>query len=195
MAFTPVSRGKVADIRIDRIENAEITLKRREDFIREISKLWQDTYNRFVLIGRYLNQAKSTLPHGEYQTMIERELPFGVKIAHQLRTVADAIDHNVLPVERLPHSYSIIYQITTLDENERAMALQAGVIRPDTTRAEVIRFKRSIRATPDSRRAALEAERKRLLTEIAALQKRLHAVEEDLGITDIDIDATPLHGA
>lgn len=191
MAFTPVSRGKVADIRIDRIENAEIALTRKEDFVREISKLWQDTYNRFVLIGRYLIQAKTTLPHGDYQAMIERELPFGVKIAHQLRTVAEAIDRGVLPVERLPHSYSVIYQITTLNEAERDMALQSGVIRPDTTRAEVIRFKRSIRITTDGRRAALETERKKLLTDIAALQKRLQAVDEELGygITDIELDA------
>jgi len=189
MAFTPVSRGKVADIRIDRIENAEITLTRKEDFIREISKLWQDTYNRFVLIGRYLTQAKATLPHGDYQSMIERELPFGVKIAHQLRTVAEAIDRGALPVERLPHSYSVIYQITTLNESERDMALQAGVIRPDTTRAEVIRFKRSIRTTPDSRRAALETERKKLLNDIEILRKRLRAVEDELGygVTEIDL--------
>lgn len=191
MAFTPVSRGKVADIRIDRIENAEIPLTRKEDFIREISKLWQDTYNRFVLIGRYLNRAKETLPHGDYQAMVERELPFGVKVAHQLRAVASAIDLGVLPTERLPHSYSIIYQITTLSEDEREAAFRENIIRPDTTRAELIRFKRTVRSRPSDRRAALEAEHRRLLAEIAVLQERLRTVEDELGYTVSDAIVTP----
>jgi hypothetical protein len=174
MAITPAKRGAVRDTRIELFENTAITLTRRQDFISEIGKLWLDAQNKFVLIGRYLIQAKEILPHGEFEAMIERELPFGRAVAHQLRTVAEVIDAGRLPVERLPANYSTVYQITTLNDDERQAALDAGVIRPDVTRAEVIAFKKTTRQAESTLdRAALLRRRAKLAAEIEHIDAQL----------------------
>lgn len=181
MAIQPAKRGTLRDARIELIEDAVLDLSRKADFAREIGKLWGDAQQKFVLIGRHLNRAKTILPHGEYQGMIERELPFGRAVAHQLRAVAEAIDAGALPAERLPTSYSVVYQITTLSTDERHQALQAGVIRPDMTRADLIGFKRALRTAAADRRAGLERERARLHAEQRRIQERLRAIARELG--------------
>jgi len=179
MAITPATRGRLTDTRIELFENTAVQLSRREDFIQEISKLWSDAQHKFVLIGRYLTQAKQVLPHGEFEAMIERDLPFGRAVAHQLRTVAEAIDAGSLPVERLPANYSTVYQLTTLNDDERQAALDAGVIRPDVKRAEVIAFKKTTRhmeATPD--RGALLRRRAKLMAEIECIDTQLAGMDD-----------------
>lgn len=180
MPIAPAVRGRVTDTRIELIENTAIPMVRRDEFAREISKLWSDAQHKFVLIGRYLNQAKSALPHGEYEAMIARDLPFGRAVAHQLRTVAETIDAGTLPVERLPDNYSTVYQITTLSPEEREQAIRCDVIRPDVTRGELIEFKKALRQ-PASRRNALLRERIKLLAEQQRIAERLRAIAEELG--------------
>lgn len=186
MTIAPAVRGRVKDTRIELIENTAVRLTRKDEFIREIGKLWGDAQQKFVLIGRYLRQAKETLPYGEYEAMIARELPFGRAVAHQLRAVADAIDTGALPVDRLPPSYSTVYQITTLSEDERARALERGLIRPTVTRAELMAFKKAHRG-PTGHRSALIAERERLRAEQARIAARLEAIAQELNT----IDAVP----
>ena len=48
------------------IITAEVALATKDDYIREITSLWNDARQRFLLIGRYLNRAKEQLPHGEF---------------------------------------------------------------------------------------------------------------------------------
>lgn len=73
--------------------------------------------------------------------------------------------------------YSVVYHAATLSDAERSQAIREGVIRPDMRRTEIIAFKRRIRATAgprdDGRRAALEAERQRLLARIADIDREL----------------------
>jgi hypothetical protein len=183
MAIQPAKRGRVIDTRIELFENTAIQLTCREDFVQEIGKLWSDAQQKFVLIGRYLIQAKQILPHGEFESMVERELPFGRAVAHQLRTVAEAIDAGQLPTEQLPANYSTIYQITTLNEVERQLAITANLIRPDVTRAEVIAFKRGSRQTQktetQANRSALLRRRAKLVEEIARIDAELAHMNED----------------
>ena len=40
---------------------------------------------RVLMIGRYLNRAKTMLPHGEFQHMIKAELPFSEQVAYEIR--------------------------------------------------------------------------------------------------------------
>ena len=61
MAIQPAKRGRVIDTRIELFENTAIQLTCREDFVQEIGKLWSDAQQKFVLIGRYLIQAKQIL--------------------------------------------------------------------------------------------------------------------------------------
>ena len=58
------------------IVNAIVPQADVEGYVREINRLWSEARDKFLAIGEYLVQAKETLPHGEYEKMIESRLPF-----------------------------------------------------------------------------------------------------------------------
>jgi hypothetical protein len=184
------ARGHLSrDERISRLEGVIVPLERREEYVEEISRLWRDAQTTFLQIGRYLVQAADKLEHGEYQAMVENELPFGYQVSYQLRKVAEAIDGGRLPGAELPPSYATIYQLTTLSDAQLQLA-QAQVpplIRPTVKREEIVRFKRELaRAAPrrdgsdslrrgqlERRRKTLEAQRDKILAELAEIEREL----------------------
>ena len=57
-----------------------------------------------------------------YEEQVIRRLPFSDKVASQLSCVARAIDGKRLLESEVPSSYSIVYQLTTLTDDELAKA-------------------------------------------------------------------------
>lgn len=156
--------------RDERVEGMldEITiLSSREQYAAEIRSLWDDAKKRFLSIGRYLNQAKETLAHGEFNAMIESDLPFTPATAYQMRAVAEAVDAGRLQVEELPGSYSIAYQVTTLSNDEIVEARQRGLLNAALKRADIISFKKTIRMPQLPPTARIDAKE----VEVAALRK------------------------
>ena len=135
------------------LTNAVVRLERREDFAREIGALWKRAQATFLTIGQYLNQAKDRLPHGEFNAMIERDLPFGSKTAHQIRAASAAVQSGRLPATQLPPNYTTLYYLSTLPDAALEQARRDGLLRPDLRRAEVVafkaRFQRVIEGEPD----------------------------------------------
>lgn len=152
-----------------------------EEFADVIGTLFREAEERFVLIGSFLERAKATLPHGEFQGLIASRLPFGPRAAQMMMAAAKAIQSGILPQELAPPSYSIVYQITTLTESERQQAMAEGVIRPDMRRQDIDTFKKRVRSSQgyesDSRRASLERERDRLRRLLEAVERELAALE------------------
>src|SRR3954447_10280713 len=136
-------RQIVEDPRIEKIANALLVLHTQQEYVDEISTLWQSAQEKFLTIGRYLIQARDTLHHGEFQAMVESRLPFGVQ-------VAEAIDSGRLPSGQMPGSYATIYQLTTLKPDELDLARQRNLLRPDVKRTEVAAFKRELRRLAQS---------------------------------------------
>lgn len=186
--FKQVSKAQArrhiaVDERIERMAEAPLDLLRREEFVQEIATLWRSAQEKFLLIGRYLVQARHRLPHGEFQAMVENELPFGYQVAYQLRMVAEAVDSGRLPGAKLPPSYATVYQLATLTTEQLRLADQRNLIRPDVTRPEIVRFKRDLRQTstpaPVDRRTALLEERDRLRARLAVVEAELHAFDAE----------------
>lgn len=155
-------------------------LRTRANFADAISRLWREAEENFIAIGRYLNHAKSILPHGEFMEMMERDLPFRYSTGNRLMKVAGALDRGELPTERLPPSYAAVYEFLTLSPQERETAISEEIIRPDARRSDIVAFKQKIRQRDVSeleekraRLAALRVERERLDREIAALEREL----------------------
>lgn len=113
------------------------TLSTREEFAADIRREWSNALEATVAIGRRLNEARATLPHGDYEAMVANDLPFSPATARKLRECAELVDSGKVPLDRLPEAYSTVYAIATLPDEVRQDALDAGVIRPDMTRAEV----------------------------------------------------------
>lgn len=117
------------------------TLTSRADFAEDIRREWTNALEATVAVGRRLNEAKEALPHGDYQAMVENDLPFSTATARKLREIAEFVDRDKVPLDRLPEAMSTLYAIATLPDETRQQALEQGVIRPDITRAEVAALK------------------------------------------------------
>jgi len=181
----PVGKGAIVDTRMLDIQDAIVEYTRRSDFAAEIGKLWRDAQRKFILIGRYLTRAKEVLPHGEFEEMVERDLPFGTTTAYQLRVVAATLDSGRLPAERVPPDYTTVYHLSTLSDDELRQAEDHRLIRPDVSRKEVVSFKRLLRQpvistaalpTEIDRNILLE-ERHRLLARVAEIDAILSQEE------------------
>jgi hypothetical protein len=149
----------------------------RREFVEEISRLWNEAHDKFLAIGRYLIQAKQALPHGQYQPMIQRDLPFTPATARMIVTATQAIDSRRLPADRVPSSYSTVYLLTTLSDEERDEAERQGLIRPDVRRQEILAFKRDLAASSVDEGERLCVERERLQAEQKRILERLEQIE------------------
>jgi hypothetical protein len=165
-----------------------VPLATREEFAREIGTLWSEAQTKFLTIGRYLIQAKQDLPHGEFDEMVRRDLPFSRQIAHQLRTVASAIDSGRLVEDEIPHSYATVYFLATLSDNQLALARERGLVSPTTTRPQVLAFKRSLSEEGTiqlaRRRDRLFADIRRREAELTELRQELAEIDQSLGMIE-----------
>jgi hypothetical protein len=91
-----------------------------------------------IQIGRELIAAKRELAHGEFQKMVERDLPFGPRTARRLMAIArdDRLTNpNIMPA--LPPSWRTLYELTRLDIDHFDDLLSRGVIHPVMQRKEI----------------------------------------------------------
>lgn len=155
-----------------------VAFQSREHTVERIRSLWDHARDTFVEIGRWLNAAKQALDHGDWEDMVEREMPFTPARARQLRQVAEFVDSNIIPAERLPPYDTIILELSKLSPDELAKAQRENLVRPDVRRAEIQEFRRRQRASRSGTQARseiedLQAERKHLLARLDAVNTRL----------------------
>ncbi|SDD96684.1 DUF3102 domain-containing protein [Belnapia rosea] len=147
-----------------------------EDFVSEIGKLWEEAQAKFLTIGRYLVQAKQRLPHGEFESMIASQLPFGRSVAYQLRMVAQAVEQRRIAEDDLPRSYTNAYKLALLDDGALRRAHDANVVRPNVTRRELADFFNALKADTTQPKSDLERRAER----IAWLRARAQTLTEEL---------------
>ncbi len=177
------------DGRIEVLETTEQQLSTRGEFSQAIAAAWQGIEKRYLLIGRYLLQAKQKLDHGDYLDMIERDLPFNRNNAYRMREVAESIDRGRVAETELPRSYSVIYEVVTLSDTELSTARKRGLIRPDLRRHEIVSFKREMRTPVEEHRIALLKRREQILVQQTRLAEELRRIDDQLGGPVIDLAA------
>lgn len=166
-------------------------------YVTPIARMWETATNNLIDIGRQLNLAKKALnEHGKFMRMCREFLPFSIEVAHQLRTVAEAIDRKRFKEEELPTAYSVAYQICTIPDAAIDRARELGLVRPDVRRSELLAFKSQLRDPKPPRRvrpereiAELRSEREGLAARIKEIDRRLAELE---GGPTIDGTATVL---
>jgi hypothetical protein len=105
--------------------------------------------------------------------MMKERLPFSWETAHQLRSVAEAIDTGRFREEELPSAHTVAYQLVTLDERAEKLAREKGLVTPNVSRSAIIRFKNSLRPEKMIDRRRLEQERDRLRTRLMEIEQLL----------------------
>jgi hypothetical protein len=153
-----------------------------DDFSGEVERLWGAAGRAFIETGRALNRAKEKLAHGDFMVLTSQRLPFSHNIADRLMAIARAVDDGVYPADALPPNYTVAYQLVSLYEHERPVALKEGLVTPAVTRRAIEEFKKRMRPQDDTtdarvrdrkRLASLIGQRARIDAEIAELKERL----------------------
>ena len=174
-------KSPAARERRNSIDNAILPLE-GDELIAEIGKLWDEAQQKFLAIGRYLVRAFG-LYQGTFEETVLARLPFGRIVAYQLRAVAEAVDSEKLPEDRLPRSYATAYKLVSLPALDYEEAKKRGVVRADVTRPEVEAFKRQLREERMralNRAEFLRQERAQLRAEVARMEDRLQAAQARL---------------
>lgn len=113
-----------------------------EEFAAAIGAAWRSSVRGIIDAGRLLIMARESLDHGEFGPMIESQLPFGVRTAEMLMRIARHPGiSNPKFVSYLPPSWGSLHELTPLEPEEFERAIEAGLIHPGMTRADVERIR------------------------------------------------------
>jgi Protein of unknown function (DUF3102) len=112
------------------------------DYVCRIQALVRATVENIIQIGRVLNEAKAALPHGEFTTMVEMELPFTARTAQRYMAVAaHPVLGNTTHASYLPASWTTLYELTTVPVPTLEIMLKKGIITPSMQRKDVAVFR------------------------------------------------------
>src|SRR5215831_2523559 len=105
-----------------------------------ITERWRASVESIIETGRLLLEAKATLPHGEFGAMCESQLPFGARTAQRLIAIAQdnrLSNINSAHASLLPASWSTLYELTKLSDDEFEAAVKDRKIHEGLERKEV----------------------------------------------------------
>lgn len=112
------------------------------DYVLKIKTAWHNARDEIIKVGVILIRAKTELPHGEFTKMIETELPFSINTAQRLMKIsADTKITNTARAQHLPNSWTILHELTKLDDIQFHDGIKTGVIHPDMSRNDVIQIR------------------------------------------------------
>ena len=99
-----------------------------------ISSAWRKSAEAFIETGHLLNAAKEQLSHGDWLPLV-RELPFSERTAQMLMRIArDKRIANPQNISYLPPSWSVLHELTKLDDQTFSAMLREGSINPSMTK-------------------------------------------------------------
>jgi hypothetical protein len=179
-----------SDPRVAKVENAVGRINSAEQAVEEITHLWIQAQDKFLAIGRYLIRTRDKFPKA-FEKEVIAKLPFGYNVAHQLMSVARAIDNGVLKHDELPRTYSVAYHLTTLSNTQLLEARQSGLVGPDLSRRAIIDFKKAIdrrRIEALGRRAMIERERDELRLKMGKLQQQTQELARQLAELEASLE-------
>jgi hypothetical protein len=109
----------------------------RDSLARQITEAWQRQVPAIFEVGDLLVSAQAALRHGEWIAMIRDNLPFNRKTAHKLQKIAtDPKLRNVSP-GRLPAHWTLLYDLTTLDDEQFARGIATDIINERMQRKDI----------------------------------------------------------
>lgn len=117
---------------------ALVKARTRQEHITLIAAAWQRGVESVIETGERIAAAKLELPHGEFEAMVEADLPFSPSTARRLMQIAS---HGVIsnrahgPV--LPPSWRTLYELTKLPQTLLLEKIKDGSITPELERKDV----------------------------------------------------------
>jgi hypothetical protein len=180
-------RNRIADVvrsRLVGIVTDEADLREITDHIRAVHTSFRGMRDEAIKIGRALAKIQRRSSKA-YQALFARDehgvavIPFSESVASKMRTLAQWMEERALDQNVLPLSYSGAYEVSRLDEEGFRRFEAEGLLRPETTREQVLAFKRRLRLPSPAQNEAseLRRERAKLEARIAVITARLKELE------------------
>jgi hypothetical protein len=119
---------------------------RRQHWALRINEAWDAGVAAIFETGQRLIEAKAdpNLPHGQFEAMVANDLRFSASTAHRLMKVArDRKLANPAHGQLLPPSWRTLYELTKLSGEQFQALLDAGTIRRDVEREEIVAARRA----------------------------------------------------
>jgi len=151
-----------------------VKLLRSEDYEGAIQRLWQESHDRFLLIGELLLEWKGDAEHGEFMKRVADRLPFNHQTANKLMKIAEAKGR--IAVDVLPPRWTVVYAVAALPAPLYQEAEREGLIRSNLTEREVAEFKGRHNSTPAPKvraRRSLERKRNQVMAQLAEIDDQL----------------------
>lgn len=125
----------------------------RKQWVAKIIAAWRSSVGGILETGRLLTEAKAELEHGEFEAMIESDLPFGARTTQMLMKIS----HNsrfakAKYTSLLPPNWYCLYQLTKLSDEEFERRIGDGTIRSDMRQADINKVVRLERVREDEQR-------------------------------------------
>lgn len=108
------------------------------EYAERIAACWHRSREAFIEAGRLLCAAKAALDHGEFQSMVETQLPFKLRKAEMLMAIYR--DQRLVKPHvhaLLPNELGTLYELTRLDDTGLQARIADGTIRPDMERQHI----------------------------------------------------------
>ena len=120
----------------------------RSQWANKIAARWRDSVQAIIDVGTLLLQAKEQLPHGDFGSMVNEDLPFGWNTANKLMAIArHPVLSNSYHATNLPPSWYTLYELTLIPEAPLTRWLQDGTITSELDRQAVSQL-RALAKTP-----------------------------------------------
>ncbi len=161
----------------------------------EVFAEWNRARQSFLTIGRALLSLQQRLTPEEFRRLengADRVFPFSRTVLVQLRQVAQAVAFGKIEEREMPGSYSVAYQLVTMDDPTMEIARARNLVRPNVTRSEIIAFRRAVSVELQAKAnrvdlAAIRNEKVRLLRIRGELASRLAQIDSRLAdLSDIE---------
>jgi hypothetical protein len=130
--------------------NQAIVLVSRSGWAKQICERWSEQVPGILATGRLLCEAKASLPHGDFEAMVEADLPFNARAAQKLMAIAsNPVLSKASHGTHLPPAWTTLYELSRVPEKRLAAAIESGKVTPATQRSEAKAFlPASTKATP-----------------------------------------------
>lgn len=135
------------------VQQVDVTPRDAQWYADRINFAWQKAVPSIIEAGKWLVEAKDSLPHGQWERMFKNHknkvagpIPFSLRTAQTLMAI---IRHPCLPKARyvalLPPNWPVLGEIARLDKNEFNLGLERKVIHPECTRKQIRKYIRDLR--------------------------------------------------
>lgn len=115
----------------------DLALSGRAEWVSAIRASVGDQVAAFVATGRLLIEAKDALPHGEFEAMVNADLPFKTRAAEMFMAIAsNSVLSKAQHVALLPPSWGTLYELSRLPEKRLLAAIESGEVTPEMERGE-----------------------------------------------------------